>query len=70
MESVISVFEALTSRRSVRAFLPKPVDRTVIAQILTLARQAPSGSNIQPWKVWVTAGSKRDQICSRIHLAH
>jgi nitroreductase len=70
MDQTISVSEALSSRHSVRAFLAKPVDRAVIEQILTLASQSPSGSNIQPWKVWVTAGAKRDRICSRIHAAH
>ncbi len=64
------VFEALATRRSVRAFLPKPVDRRIVEQILALASRAPSGSNIQPWKVWVVAGAAKDSLCARILDAH
>ncbi|MCZ2497809.1 nitroreductase [Xylophilus sp. Kf1] len=47
---------ALRSRRSVRAFLPRPVDATLIHQVLDAARWAASGSNTQPWKVAVLQG--------------
>jgi len=50
---------AITSRRSVRAFLPTPVPRATIEEILAVASRAPSGTNIQPWKVRVVAGEKR-----------
>jgi nitroreductase len=64
------VFQALTSRRSVRAFLPTPVDRQTIDHILALASRAPSGSNIQPWKVWVVAGATKERLCAEIAAAH
>ncbi|HXP95395.1 MAG TPA: nitroreductase [Telmatospirillum sp.] len=64
------VFQALATRRSVRAFLPTPVDRQIIERILALASRAPSGSNIQPWKVWVVAGATKDRLCAEIIKAH
>lgn len=56
------VDEAIVSRRSVRAFLPTPVDETVIRDILDVAARAPSGTNMQPWKVYVTTGETRQRI--------
>lgn len=64
------VFEALASRRAVRAFLPTPVPRATVEHILGLASRAPSGSNIQPWKVWVVAGDARRRLTEKIVAAH
>lgn len=65
------VFQALLSRRSVRAFCPdKPVERSVVEQILALAARAPSGTNTQPWKVRVVSGATRDRLCARLVQAH
>ncbi len=50
------VDEAIVSRRSVRAFLPTPIEDVVIRDILDVAARAPSGTNMQPWKVYVTSG--------------
>lgn len=63
-----TVEEALLSRRSVRAFKPDPVPRAVLEEILALASRAPSGTNIQPWKVRVLAGEARERL-SRAMLA-
>jgi hypothetical protein len=46
----------LRARKSVRGFLPKPVPREVLEAVFTDAQQAPSWCNIQPWRVYVTAG--------------
>ena len=51
-----AVDTAITSRRSIRAFLPTPVPRETIEQILAVASRAPSGTNTQPWKVHVLTG--------------
>ena len=59
---MMTVEEAITGRRSIRAFLPKPVPRELIERILLIAGRAPSGSNVQPWKVWVLDGAVRDEI--------
>ena len=58
--------EAIRTRRSVRAFLPTPVDRATVEELLALAARAPSGTNIQPWKVRVVAGEVRDRLCREI----
>ena len=58
--------EAILSRRSVRAFLPTPVSQETASHLLALAARAPSGSNIQPWKVRVVAGEVRDRLCGAI----
>jgi len=60
------VAEAITSRRAVRAFHPNPVPQDTIAQILEIAAQAPSGSNIQSWHVDVVTGQARSQLTSAI----
>lgn len=53
----ITDFETvINKRRSVRGFLPEPVPRDVLDKIFTLAQQAPSNCNIQPWKVAVASG--------------
>ncbi|MFU1478629.1 nitroreductase [Roseovarius sp. C7] len=62
----MTVSEAITSRRSVRAFLPDPVPRETITRILEIAGRAPSGSNIQPWHVDVVMGGALDQLTTAI----
>ncbi len=52
----------MLSRRSVRAFRPDPVPRATVEEILALASRAPSGTNIQPWKVRVLSGAVRDRL--------
>ncbi|HRD74632.1 MAG TPA: nitroreductase family protein, partial [Hyphomicrobiaceae bacterium] len=58
----ITVEEAIRGRRSTRAFLKDQVPRELVARILETANRAPSGSNIQPWKVWVVDGEVKQQI--------
>jgi nitroreductase len=60
--------EALLTRRSVRAFLPTPVPRETVEEVLTLSSRSASGSNIQPWRVRVVAGDIRERL-SRAILA-
>jgi nitroreductase len=52
----VTVTEAVLSRKSVRAFLDKPVPLDLVREILTKASRAPSGGNVQPWKIYVVAG--------------
>lgn len=61
--------EALRTRRSIRAFLPTPVDRATVTELLALASRSPSGSNIQPWKVRVVAGETRARITRAVLAA-
>jgi len=53
---MLNVDEAITSRRSVRAFKSDPVPHETVAHILEIASRAPSGTNIQPWRVHVFTG--------------
>lgn len=61
-----AVDAAITSRRSIRAFLPKPVERADLERILEVAARAPSGTNTQPWKVYVLTGEARERLCEAI----
>ena len=58
--------DAITSRRSVRRFLPTPVPRAEIAAILDAAARAPSGTNMQPWRGYVLVGAARDALCAAV----
>ncbi|MBX3597332.1 MAG: nitroreductase [Rhizobiaceae bacterium] len=60
------VDEAILSRRSVRAFLPTPIETSVIRDILEVARWAPSGTNMQPWRAYVVQGEVKDRISDSI----
>ena len=65
-----SVDAAIQSRFSARAFLPQPVPRETIEQILEVARRAASGTNTQPWKVYVLQGRSRDELVGKVCAAH
>lgn len=65
-----SVDAAIESRFSARAFLPKPVPRELIEDILRVASRAPSGNNAQPWKVYVLQGASRDSLVGKVCAAH
>lgn len=56
------VSEAVASRRSVRGFLPTPVDPAVIRRVLERAARAPSGGNLQPWHIDVVGGARLDEL--------
>jgi nitroreductase len=62
LDEAAIVDEAILSRRSVRAFLPTPVDPRVVREILDVAARAPSGTNMQPWRVYVTTGETQRRI--------
>ena len=69
-EHIAAVDAAITSRASVRAFLPTPVPRTVIEDILRVASRSPSGTNTQPWQVWVLMGESKAALSRKISAAH
>jgi nitroreductase len=66
LDEAAIVDEAIMSRRSVRAFLPIPIDPAVIREILEVAARAPSGTNMQPWRVYVTTGETKERIAEAI----
>jgi nitroreductase len=57
---------AIASRRSIRAFLPTPVAREDIEAVLAVSARAPSGTNIQPWKVTVLTGAAKQRLSEAI----
>ncbi|MBC7502438.1 MAG: nitroreductase [Herminiimonas sp.] len=61
---------AILSRRSIRAYLPTPVPREDIEAILQVASRAPSGTNTQPWKVYVLTGNSKINLSASILHAH
>ena len=54
--------EIINSRKSIRAFLDRPVDNKVIKEMLKKASQAPSGGNLQPWKIYVINSNSMDKF--------
>jgi nitroreductase len=60
------VDEAITSRHSIRAYLPTPVSREDVAKLLEVAARAPSGSNTQPWKAYVLMGDLKEKLSAEI----
>jgi nitroreductase len=64
------VDHAIRTRQSVRAFLPTPVPRATIEEILDIASRAPSGTNTQPWKVTVLTGAARQRLTDAIRAAY
>ena len=65
-----AVDAAITSRMSVRAFTQQPVGRETIEHLLEVASRSPSGTNTQPWKVYVLQGNSRDKLCDKVCAAH
>ena len=60
----------MAGRHAVRAFLPTPVARTTIEDILAVARRAPSGTNLQPWRVHVLTGTARQRLVDAVCAAY
>src|SRR5215469_16571546 len=54
---MMDVYEAVTSRRAVRGFTDEPVSREVLERVLSAAAWSPSGSNVQPWNIYVMTGA-------------
>jgi len=69
-EQIALVDEAIVTRRSLRAFLPTPVPRSAIEEILAVASRAPSGTNTQPWKVYVLTGNPKTELSRKILAAY
>ena len=65
-----AVDHAITSRMSARAFTQQEVSRELITEILQVASRAPSGTNTQPWKVYVLQGATRDALVEKVCAAH
>lgn len=58
----MDVIEAIQSRKSIRAFTDQPVPKETVEKILQVSQRSPSGTNTQPWHVYVCAGKVRQAI--------
>ncbi|OUM00813.1 nitroreductase [Variovorax sp. JS1663] len=63
------VSSVVRSRRAVRAFKPQPLRREIVEEILKDAAAAPSGANIQPWRVYVVSGGVKDELTEALVAA-
>jgi len=68
--SGMTVRDAILGRRSVRGFRPEPVPRELLLDILRVASRSPSGTNLQPWKVHVCTGARKEALSERLVAAH
>lgn len=62
----MNVTDAVTSRRSIRQFLDKPVDKAILESVLQTAQRSPSGGNTQPWNAVVVGGDELTRITAAI----
>ena len=62
----MDVLEAIKSRKSIRAFTDQPAPRKTIQKILAISQRAPSGTNTQPWHVYICAGAVRQALTDDI----
>ena len=62
----MNVSEAVATRRSVRQFLDKPVDRAALERVLIKAQRAPSGGNTQPWNAVILTGEALTDLTAKI----
>jgi len=65
-----AVDTAITTRHSMRAFLPTELPRATVEEILRVAARAPSGTNTQPWQVHVLTGAAKQRLSQRIVNAY
>lgn len=68
-EPAPDVFEAARTRRSIRAYKPDPVPIEIVREVVAVGRYAPSGSNIQPWRVHVFTGATLKRLGTAIRQA-
>jgi nitroreductase len=66
----MNVFSAMADRQSARAYLPKPVSRADIEDLLKYAGMAPSAINIQPWEYVIVYGDEKDRLVRRLKRVH
>ena len=66
----MEIFQAVTTRRSIRRFKPDPVPEPLLREILEAARWSPSWGNTQPWEISVVTGAALDRFkkANRQHL--
>jgi nitroreductase len=62
----MDILEGIKTRKSIRAFKPKPVAKGVLKKILQASSNSPSYTNTQPWEVVVVRGEKKDELSRKL----
>lgn len=70
VDPAATVDAVMAGRHAVRAFLPREVPRELLAEILAIASRAPSGTNLQPWRVHVLTGVARQRLVDAVCAAY
>jgi nitroreductase len=65
----MNVTDAVNARKSIRAFLDTPVPNATVAELLTKAARAPSGGNVQPWRVFVIGHERMSEFLDFVQNA-
>ncbi len=65
-----AVDAAIATRRSLRRFKPDPLPRDLVEHVLRIAARAPSGTNMQPWRVHVVTGESKARLSAAVLAAH
>ena len=65
----MNVTDAVFARKSIRAFLDTPVANDTVAQLLEKASRAPSGGNVQPWRVYVIGQERMSDFLAFINTS-
>ena len=58
----MELVEGIKLRKSIRGYKPTPVSKEILAEILEIATRAPSGLNVQPWKLTVLGGEVLESL--------
>jgi nitroreductase len=61
--------QVIRDRRSIRSFLARPVPPALPEEALAIAQRAPSNSNVQPWRLIVASGARRDSLSRALRIA-
>src|SRR5215471_11401216 len=61
--------QVIRDRRSIRRFLARPVPPALLEEALAIAQRAPSNSNVQPWRLIVASGARRDRLSRALRIA-
>ena len=63
----MEVSQAVMQRKSIRGFLPTPVEDELLSSLLDKAARAPSGGNVQPWRIYVINDNRMSDFKSHIN---
>ena len=63
---MMEAYENIKTRKSIRAFEPRPISKENMRKIVDIARNSPSYTNTQPWEMAVVTGKQRDELSSKL----